>query len=132
MWSFGIARNVLREHYRHTTKQLSLADGLRARLRISAEQENAADAVVETQMRAETVREALTALDERSRELVMLVHWDGFSVAEAARLLSINQSTARTKYSRALQSLETRLGVNQSGLLDGDGATRKLAATRHR
>lgn len=39
----------------------------------------------------------------------MLVHWDGFSIADAARLLSINNSTARTRYGRALRRLERTL-----------------------
>jgi RNA polymerase sigma-70 factor (ECF subfamily) len=109
MWCFGIARNIVREHYRNAAKRLAIADGLRDHLRSSAQQDNAADTTAETRMRAEKVRQALTFLDERSRELVMLVHWDGFSIAEAARILSINQSTARTLHGRALQRLEKHL-----------------------
>ncbi|MDS0246959.1 RNA polymerase sigma factor [Microbacterium aurantiacum] len=45
----------------------------------------------------------------KTRELVMLVHWDGFSIASAARRLSMNESTARTRYGRALQRLEREL-----------------------
>ena len=109
MWCFGIARNVLREHYRHSAKRLALADELRDHLRGSALQNNAADTTAETRMEAETVRRAVASLDERSRELVTMVHWDGFSIAEAARLLSMNESTARTRYGRALQRLERHL-----------------------
>ncbi|WP_341974424.1 sigma-70 family RNA polymerase sigma factor [Microbacterium sp. LTA6] len=109
MWCFGIARNVLREHYRSAAKRLALADELRDHLRVSPLHDNAADSVVEANMRAETARNAIKALNKRSRELVMLIHWDGFSIAEAARLLSINDSTARTRYARALQRLKRDL-----------------------
>ncbi|MEV8218699.1 sigma factor-like helix-turn-helix DNA-binding protein [Microbacterium sp. NPDC077391] len=56
------------------------------------------------------MRAAVVALDAKSRELMMLVHWDGFSLAEAARLLSMNESTARTRHGRALRRLEKELG----------------------
>ena len=109
MWCFGVARNILREHYRHTVKQLALADGLRDHLRTSTSLNNGADIAAEAKIRSAEVRHALTSLDERSRELVMLVHWDGFSIAEAARILAINESTARTRHGRALQRLEKHL-----------------------
>jgi len=66
--------------------------------------------MVEARIRAETVRAAVLELDTKSRELVMLVHWDGFTIAEAARLLAVNESTARTRHGRALQLLERELG----------------------
>lgn len=109
MWCFGIARNVLREHYRHATRRVALADELRDHLRDSASPDNAADTAAEARIRAENVRRAVVALDKRSRELLMLVHWDGFSIAEAARHLSMNESTARTRYGRALQRLRREL-----------------------
>jgi RNA polymerase sigma-70 factor (ECF subfamily) len=109
MWCFGIARNVLREHHRHAAKRLALADDLRENLRGSALLDNAADITADERMRAETVRRAVAALDSRSRELIMLVHWDDFTLADAARHLSINESTARTRYGRALRRLEKRL-----------------------
>lgn len=109
MWCFGIARNLLREHYRHTTRRLALADELRDHLRDSGRPDNAADAVAAERMQAEEVRRAVLALDQRSRELVMLIHWDGFTIAESARVLSMNESTARTRYGRALRRLERHL-----------------------
>lgn len=109
MWCFSIARNVLREHYRHAVKRIALADRLRSQLRDGLVADNAADATLATNDRDRVVRQAIRSLDERSRELVMLVHWDGLSIAEAARLLSINESTARTSHARALKRLERTL-----------------------
>jgi RNA polymerase sigma-70 factor, ECF subfamily len=110
MWCFGIARNILRENHRRSAKQLAWADGMRDSLR-SAAVADAADTVAEVRMRADEVRGALATLDERSRELVMLIHWDGFSIAEAARILGINVSTGRTRYGRALRRLEKQLAA---------------------
>lgn len=109
MWCFGIARNMLREHYRHAAQRLALADELREHLRVTVQLENSAESVAEVHTRDAEVRAAVFALDTRSRELVMLVHWDGLSIAEAARLLSMNTSTARTRYGRAIRRLEQTL-----------------------
>lgn len=109
MWCFGIARNLLREHYRRAAKNLALADELRDHLRSSEASENSASITAETNLRDAGVRAAIATLDAKSRELIMLVHWDGFSIAAAARLLSMNDSTARTRYGRALQRLEYEL-----------------------
>ncbi|CAD5994521.1 RNA polymerase sigma factor [Agreia sp. COWG] len=109
MWCFGIARNVSRESYRHAAKKLALADELRDDLRLTAGEDNSAAIVAEAGLRAENVRRAVGTLDERSRELIRLVHWDGFSIAEAARLMAMNESTARTRYGRALRRIEGQL-----------------------
>ncbi len=113
MWCFGIARNVLREHRRRATKTLDLATALRNHLRDAQLLATAADVAAETRMRAGDVRRALTLLDERAKELLILIYWDGFSIADAARLLSINESTARTRHVRALRRLEATLGSDE-------------------
>lgn len=109
MWCFGIARNVLREHRRKAIRAIELANELRDHIRDTTQQDNSADVAMGTAMRAGDVRRAMTHLDERARELLMLIYWDGFSIANAARLLSINESTARTRHVRALRRLEATL-----------------------
>jgi len=47
------------------------------------------------------VREAIAELTARQREIVMLVHWEGFTLVDAAHHLRIRPSTARTHYERA-------------------------------
>ena len=51
----------------------------------------------------------LAALPEPLRELVTLVHWDGFSVAEASRLTGAAASTGRTRYAKARALLRAYL-----------------------
>lgn len=109
MWCFGIARNAVREHRRRSTRRLDLANALRDHLRDAPQPDNSADAAAEAAIRASEVRKGLLLLNEPARELVILVYWDGFSLADAARLLRINESTARTRHARALRRLETAL-----------------------
>lgn len=108
MWCFGVARNVLREHQRGVAKRIALANDLREHLTAVAV-DNSADGAAEARMRATEIRGAVMSLDKKSRELVMLVHWDGFSIAAAARVMSMNASTARTRYARALRRLEAAM-----------------------
>lgn len=122
MWCFGIARNILREYYRHSARNITLADALRDHLRTVGRSDNSADIAGETNMRASEVRTAVASLDRKSSELVMLIHWDGFSIAQAARLLSINESTARTRHGRALQRLQKMLHEHRDSNAPDDTA----------
>ena len=56
------------------------------------------------------VRDAVRRLPEHLRELVMLVHWDRFTLVEAAELMNINSSTARSRYAAARLALQEALG----------------------
>ena len=55
------------------------------------------------------LRDAIDRLDGDLAELVRLVHWDGFTLAEAAVLLDIPSSTARGRYQRARKALQHAL-----------------------
>lgn len=128
MWCFGIARNVLREHRRGAAQRIGLAEELRAHLRLLPARDNAADTAVLGAFRAQEVASALATLDERSRELVTLIHWDGFSTAQAARVLGMNESTARTRYSRALHRLAPLLGDEATAAASGASSVRGAGA----
>ncbi|MGM7670285.1 RNA polymerase sigma factor [Microbacterium sp. A93] len=117
MWCFGIARNVLREHRRKATKAIGLANALRDHIRDAPQPDNSADASAEKMMRAGELRRVMKLLDERTRELLMLIYWDNFSIADAARLLSINESTARTRHGRALRRLEATLQYEEQRIV---------------
>jgi len=100
MWLFGIARGTLLNHARGERRRWALADRIRGHLAASAAAP--ADEGVE-------VRDAITRLAPDLAELVRLVHWDGFTLAEAAELLRIPASTARGRYRRAKEELRTAL-----------------------
>lgn len=100
MWLFTIAANVLANHHRSIRRRTSLADRLRDRM--SAE-------VIPDAAEQHAVRDAVLRLHHAHRELVMLVHWDGFTLVEAAEVLGLNPSTARGRYAAARAALKDAL-----------------------
>ncbi len=100
MWLFVVARNCIRNHDRawnrrrmHESSLSELTEAV-----TSSVDEGGAD-----------VRKLVLDLPDGYRELVMLVHWDGFSIVEAARMLGLGESTARTRYARARDRLRAQL-----------------------
>ena len=57
--------------------------------------------------------EALRSLPERQAQVVALVFFGREPVTEAARILEISESTARTHLKRALEQLATRLSTEE-------------------
>ncbi|MGY1843503.1 RNA polymerase sigma factor [Modestobacter sp. SYSU DS0875] len=104
MWLFVTARNVLANHGRAQRRKLELADRLRAEV---LTQHRAVGAGSDEP--AEAAREAIGELPAELRELVTLVHWDGFSLTEAAEMTGIPASTARSRYAAARRLLSARL-----------------------
>jgi RNA polymerase sigma-70 factor (ECF subfamily) len=101
MWLFGIAHNVLSNHLRGTRRRSALTERLRLHLSTAPPDVDHSDAAA--------VRDAVQRLPQAQRELVMLVHWDGFSLREAADVLGVNPSTARSRYAAARGSLAASL-----------------------
>jgi len=60
---------------------------------------------------------AIAELSVSDREIIMLVHCDGFTLVEASRLLRLRATTARSRYHRARNRLreivETALAADQ-------------------
>lgn len=99
-WSFGIARGVLANQRRSHLRRTRLADRLR---------DNLPDASTSIDSDPD-LQGALASLRERDRELVTLIVWDGFGVAEAGEVLGLSAGAARTRYSRARAELRAQLG----------------------
>jgi RNA polymerase sigma-70 factor (ECF subfamily) len=105
MWLFGVARNLLRNSARASIRQARLADALRdsisGRIRPDAAEEHA-------------IRDAVQRLEPDLAEIVTLVHWEGFTIAEAGELQGVPASTARGRYQRAKEALRTSLAEQPS------------------
>jgi len=97
-FAFGVAKGVLANHVRGRIRQGALGDRVRDEVRVSA------PSVVD-----ESVMDALRSLPAKDRELVQLIVWDGFGVAEAGSLLGIRAGAARTRYARAKERLRVIL-----------------------
>lgn len=106
MWLFGVARRTLANHARGAMRRDRLAAKLRAELELAARCDETAGGQDDS---AAEVREAIASLPPDLAELVRLVHWDGFSLTEAALLLDLNPSTARGRYQRARDLLADTL-----------------------
>lgn len=98
MWLFGIARNVLSNAERSAQRRWNLADRLRAHLITEPVADGDHASNIE-------VRDAVARLPSELQELIALIHWDGFSIAEAAEMVGIPPSTARTRYQAARRQL---------------------------
>lgn len=100
MWLFTVARNCLRNHERFWNRRRAnespLSEILEA-VRPATDNENG------------EITELVRRLPDKYREIVMLIHWDGFSIVEAAHLLKLDASTARIRYSRARERIRAEI-----------------------
>lgn len=114
MWLFGIASKTLLNQRRTLRRRTALAERLKLHLQGTGSS---------TPDTGETlaVRDAVHRLPHAQRELVILIHWDGFSIAEASEILGLNASTARSRYSAARASLRSSLHVDADQLKSSTG-----------
>jgi RNA polymerase sigma-70 factor, ECF subfamily len=106
MWLFTIARHVLANHRRSGRRTEALARRLREQL--------ATAPAPDSDRPSPLVHDALESLPAAQRELVVLVHWEGFGVAEAGQVLGIGASTARSRYAAARERLRRSLSSTQN------------------
>jgi RNA polymerase sigma factor (sigma-70 family) len=110
MWLFGIARGTLLNHARGERRRWSLAEKVRTHLAVEVTSP-AADEGSE-------VRDAISRLPFVLSEIVQLVHWEGFTLAQAAQVVGIPAPTARGRYARAKDELRVILGAGVGADLD--------------
>jgi RNA polymerase sigma-70 factor (ECF subfamily) len=104
-WLYGIARNVLREHWRTSsgTEPTIIAD-------MGVDPWDGIDDRLDSASRAEEVVSAVRALPTAEREVLLLVVWEDLTPAEAATVLGVPQGTARSRLHRARATLRRVLG----------------------
>ncbi len=101
-WMLGVARNVLRNARRSKNRRSTFESTLRApRNEASAEDEVIADA---------SVRDALSALDDDDREILLLNAWDGLDTHALGVYFSISTNAAAVRLSRAQRRFRELLG----------------------
>ena len=98
-WLFGIARNVLREHWRTSGSQPAALD------EAVTDPWDGIDARLDSAGRARAVVSAVRALPAAEREVLLLVAWEQLAPAEAAKVLGIPHGTARSRLHRARAAL---------------------------
>jgi RNA polymerase sigma factor (sigma-70 family) len=101
-WLFGIARNAALDELRRRSRVARLAGD-------PADEASAEASLVhdgaEITLRRTAVREALTQLSVREREIVALKFHAGMSNAELARVLGVSESNAGTLLYRTMEKL---------------------------
>ncbi len=104
-WLYGIARNVLRAHWR------SAARGVGAHGGAAHDPWSDVDAQLDARRAAPHLRRALASLPDADREVLLMVAWEGLTPAEVAAALSMPSGTVRWRLHRAKASLRRQLGA---------------------
>jgi RNA polymerase sigma-70 factor (ECF subfamily) len=115
MWMFRVVRNTLLNAERARRRRDAARDALRSVLELGV-----------TPMPTDEqldVRAAIDALPAELAELVKLIHWDGFNVAQAGAIMGLLPSTARTRYGRARDLLRRTLDPDAEATHVGSKAT---------
>ncbi len=103
LWLYGVARRVIANLHRSARRRTRLAERLAESLRTEIAAHPAPDGA------AAEILAAMAELGEESRELLLLVSWEGLSPAEAGRVLGISALAARSRLHRARRRLRTVL-----------------------
>jgi RNA polymerase sigma factor (sigma-70 family) len=116
-WLYGIARNVLRAHWRAAARSgPPPADPPPGGLPPQEQQHDPWDDVVDrldSATRARAVADAVRALPPGERDVLLLVAWEQLTPAEAAVVLGVPQGTARSRLHRARATLQLALARSQ-------------------
>ena len=102
LWLFGVAANIQRNQQRARNRRSALVRRLMSDPTAWNQGGDGASG-------HDAVRDAIDSLPSELSELVRLHHWDGFSLVEAATILDIPASTARTRYAAARRALKRTL-----------------------
>jgi len=107
VWIFSIAHNALIDFYRIKKNTISI-DNEDDPVEIPVDFEQQCDLIKDEERRI--LYGALTQTDIRTREIISLKYYGGFSIREIAAMLNINESTASTIHTRGISKLKKILG----------------------
>jgi RNA polymerase sigma-70 factor (ECF subfamily) len=111
-WLYGIARNVLLGYFR-SRHPIPAGDTDRRNLG-EPDPWDAVDDRLDAGRRVAGLTDALAALADEDREVLLLVAWEQLNPAEAAVVLDIPQGTARSRLHRARVQLRAHLELSES------------------
>jgi RNA polymerase sigma-70 factor (ECF subfamily) len=108
-WLYAITLNVCRARLRRRRTWGRLMDSLRALLRVGGDAPADPEAVVIQNEADAELWNAVTALDEKHREPIILRYYQGFSTAEIAQVLGISEGTVHSRLFTARERLRAQL-----------------------
>jgi RNA polymerase sigma factor (sigma-70 family) len=122
-WLYGIATNLVRNHWRAEQHLLALDSRLVPEIDLP-DSSDAADQRITAALLAPRLAAALGLLTREQRDVLLLHAWAELSHEEIAAALGIGPGTARSRLSRARASLREQLGDFDFDLwvFDGPGA----------
>ena len=111
-WLFAIARNLVIDRLRRRrVRPVTGASYDEQDHHVVADDRLEVDRLLETWQ----VADALAALGPHHRDALVLCHWRGHSVAEAARMLDVPEGTVKSRVYYGLRAL--RLQLEEQGVL---------------
>jgi RNA polymerase sigma-70 factor (ECF subfamily) len=108
-WLYAVARRVLLSQQRSTRRQQAIAE------RIAAAEPSDSAETLGLSSGSRRLLDALAALAEADREVLMLTAWEELSSGEAARVLGCSATAYRIRLHRARGRLRERLAEAESG-----------------
>jgi RNA polymerase sigma-70 factor (ECF subfamily) len=108
-WLYGIAANLVRHDHRSTARGVAALERLGHRTRSAIDPLLDVAGQLDAENEVLELRDALLALREEEREVLLLVAWEQLSPTEAAQTLGIDAGTARTRLHRARRNIRARL-----------------------
>jgi RNA polymerase sigma-70 factor (ECF subfamily) len=109
-WLLGVANNVVRNARRAQHRHRAVLARLPSPSVVPAAEDQAVDRSV-TEARLRAALDAIAALSDGEREVVMLVLWSDLSYEEAAAALGVPVGTIRSRLSRARSKCQSSLGL---------------------
>ncbi|HKJ54401.1 MAG TPA: sigma-70 family RNA polymerase sigma factor [Nitriliruptoraceae bacterium] len=111
-WLFAIARNVVIDRLRRRqARPVSSGHFDETDDRVADDERLEVDRLLETWQ----VADALAGLSVEHRDALVLCHWRGHSIAEAARLLDVPEGTVKSRVYYGLRAL--RLQLEEQGVI---------------
>lgn len=107
-WLYGIATNILRRYYRSEQRRFRAMERLGPEAPTLLDEERVAELVDFARM-APTIAAALLGLSKRTRDVVVLVAWEGLTYDETAEALGIRVGTVRSRLFQARRRLRDTL-----------------------
>jgi len=102
-WMIGIARNVLRNAKRSARRRTSLNE--------SIDDPGPSPSAEAWVLASQAVRDAMAALSDGDRDVLMLHHWDGLTTREIAVACDIGEKAAGSRLQRAQSRLRQALEI---------------------
>jgi RNA polymerase sigma-70 factor, ECF subfamily len=110
-WIYGISMRVASDHTKRARRERARYSPEVPELESPAE---SPDSVYQQREAALILRQALAALEDKEREILVFIDLEERSVVEAAEALGINLNTAYSRLRRARQSFEKAVRAAQS------------------